>query len=201
VNQAIGQGAGWSELRLRWEYGHLVGFVCSLLGFAALAVATVVEIPVPEPSVHVEVSRVIRASPERLMALYLDVDDWPQLFPATIRNTHHIVRDGATTRLEVDHATAGVVENIVTVTSPHEIVLDETKPTYRARFVNRFEPVPDGCRYTVAADVVLRGALRALRWLAPPIVRSRVERFVLEPMQRSAEAESRPPLPLQHRAL
>jgi hypothetical protein len=45
VNQAIAHGASWLDLRLHWEVGHLVGFVLSLLGFAALAVATVLEIP------------------------------------------------------------------------------------------------------------------------------------------------------------
>jgi hypothetical protein len=46
VNSAIAHGASWSDLRLRWEIGHLVGFVFSLAGFVALAVATVREIPI-----------------------------------------------------------------------------------------------------------------------------------------------------------
>lgn len=188
VNSAVAQGASWSDLRLRWEIGHLVGFVFSLAGFVALAIATVRDIPVLDRAIPVETSRVIHATPERCVALYLDFDGWSRLFPATIRNTRNIVRNGATTTLDVDHATAGVVRNIVTVSSPREIVLDEIKPRYRARFVNRFEPDPEGCRYTVIADVVLRGALRALNWLAPPIVRSRIQRFVLAPMQRSAES-------------
>lgn len=188
VNHAIAHGATWGALRPRWEYGHLVGLGFSLLGFSALAVATVLEIPAPERTVHVEASRTIHAPPERVMALYLDFDSWPDLFPATIRDTQRIATDGATTMLDVDHATAGVVRNVVTVTSPHEIVLDETRPDSRARFVHRFEPVAEGCRYTVVADVVPQGALRALGWLAPPVVRSRVQRFVLAPMQRFAEA-------------
>jgi hypothetical protein len=188
VNSAIAHGASWSDLRLRWEVGHLVGFVFSLSGFVALVVAVVREIPVADHTIHVETSRVIHAPAERCVALYLDIDGWSRLFPATIRKTRNIVRNGATTTLDVDHATAGVVPNIVTVASPHEIVLDEVKPHYRARFVNRFEPDPAGCRYVVAADVVLRGALRALDWLAPPIMRSRIQRFVLAPVQRAAES-------------
>jgi hypothetical protein len=39
----------------------------------------------------------------------------------------------------------------------------------------------------VVADVMLRGGLRALDWLAPPIVRSQVRRFVLDPMRAAAE--------------
>lgn len=40
VNLAIGHGASWEGLRMRWELGHLVGFVLSLAGFAALVVGT-----------------------------------------------------------------------------------------------------------------------------------------------------------------
>ncbi len=39
VNAAIADGASWSGLRLRWEVGHAVGFVLSLAGFVALAIA------------------------------------------------------------------------------------------------------------------------------------------------------------------
>ena len=48
VNSAIAHGASWGDLRLRWELGHLVGFVLSLAGFVALAIATVRDIPVPQ---------------------------------------------------------------------------------------------------------------------------------------------------------
>jgi hypothetical protein len=48
VNSAIAHGASWTDLRLRWEIGHLVGFVFSLAGFVALAIATVRDIPVPD---------------------------------------------------------------------------------------------------------------------------------------------------------
>jgi hypothetical protein len=54
VNATIGRvtrdapasvAAWWSELRPRWEYGHLVGFVLQLLGFASLALAAVADVP------------------------------------------------------------------------------------------------------------------------------------------------------------
>lgn len=45
VNRAVAGGASWTDLRLRWEIGHLVGFVFSLAGFVALAIATVREVP------------------------------------------------------------------------------------------------------------------------------------------------------------
>ena len=47
VNSAIAHGASWSDLRLRWELGHLVGFVFSLTGFVALAIAMVRDIRSP----------------------------------------------------------------------------------------------------------------------------------------------------------
>lgn len=190
VNYAIEHGGSWTALALRWEYGHLAGFVCSLGGLIALAIGTVLEIPVADRTIHVEVSRVIHAAPELLVSRYLDIAGWPRLFPATIRGTRELERHGASTTVDVDHATAGIVKNVVTVTAPDEIVLDELKPSYRARFVNRFEPVADGCRYTVVADVVLRGALRALNWLAPPIARARINRYVIDPMQRAVETRS-----------
>ncbi len=183
VNSAVAEGASWSGLRLRWEVGHLVGFILSLFGFAALAIGTVLEIHEVVRPVHVAVVRTVEASADRLMTLYLDVEHWPQLFPATIRDTHVLSTDGRVTTVDVDHATAGCVRNIVTLTGPDEITLDEVKPHYHAHFINRFEPVPGGCRYTVVADIVLHGALRALRWLAPPIARRQIRRFVIEPMQ------------------
>ncbi len=155
-------------------------------------VATVLEIDDVARSVHVEATRTIDAPADRLMALYLDVEHWPQLFPATIRGTHVVSTDGPVTTVDVDHATAGTVRNVVTVTGPHEITLDEIKPRYHARFVNRFEPVAGGCRYTVTADIALHGALRALRWLVRPIARRQIRRFVLEPMQARAANLSAP---------
>jgi len=188
ANLAAARGTSWADLRGRWEYGHLVGFIFMFLGLIALVVGTVLEIPVTEPAVHVEVSRVIHAPPERLLSLYLDYEGWPRVFPATIRDTRHVASFGSTTTLDVEHAKAGTVRNVVTVTKPREVVLDESRPDYQARFVNRFDPHPDGCRYTVVADVAPRGARRFFAWLAEPFVRARVRRSVLAPMQRSAEA-------------
>ena len=35
----------WTELRVRWEYGHAAGFVIQLLGLASLLVSVLVETP------------------------------------------------------------------------------------------------------------------------------------------------------------
>lgn len=56
VNSAVAHGASWSDLRMRWEVGHLVGFVLSLAGLVALAIATVRDIPGAGRAIHLETS-------------------------------------------------------------------------------------------------------------------------------------------------
>jgi hypothetical protein len=94
--------------------------------------------------------------------------------------------DGQRKTIEVDHATEGKVINIMMVLSPREIRLEEFKRRFDARFINRFEAVGQGTRYSIVADVQLKGVARALAPLAPPIVRARLNRFVLEPMRAAA---------------
>jgi len=147
--------------------------------------------------VRAVVSRLIRAAPERVSALYQDYSRWPLLFPATIRAARLVRECGAKRTIEVDHATAGKVINVMTVVSPREIQLEEWKPRYDARFVNIFDPVDGGTRYTVTAEVALKGALRLLTAIVAPIVRWQMKRFVLAPMQ--ALAEGPPSAPLSRR--
>jgi len=139
-------------------------------------------------AIHAEASEIIAAAPERVSELYLDYAHWPQLFPETIRSVLLVREDDATRVVEVEHATAGTVLNVMTVVSPFEVRLQEFKPRYDATFTNRFEEHPRGTRYTVIADVQLKGVLRLLSAIAPPIVRRRVTRFVLRPMKARAEA-------------
>jgi hypothetical protein len=141
-------------------------------------------------SVQAVASQLIHASPERVSALYRDYEGWPRLFPATIRATRLIRQNDTTKAIEVDHATAGPVLNLLTEVSPDEIRLEEFKPHYEARFTNRFEPDADGTRYTVFADVQLKGALRLLGPIARSIVRRRLAKFVLRPIKAMAEANS-----------
>jgi hypothetical protein len=144
-------------------------------------------------SVQAVASRLIHAAPEQVSALYRDYEGWPRLFPNTIRGTRLIRQNDMTQAIEVDHATAGRVLNLMTVVSPGEIRLEEFKPHYEARFTNRFEADADGTRYTVFADVQLKGALRLLGPIAGPIVRRRLTKFVLEPIKAMAEAKTDPP--------
>ena len=139
-------------------------------------------------SVHAVASQHIEAAPERLSAMYQDYGHWSELFPATIRGTRLIRENDTTKAIEVDHATAGRVLNLLTVISPGEIRLEEFKPHYDARFTNRFEADARGTRFTVEADVQFKGALRLLSPLARGFVRRRIAKFVLRPMKTMAEA-------------
>jgi hypothetical protein len=138
--------------------------------------------------VHTVVSTEISAPPELLSELYADYAGWPRLFPATIRGVQLLADDGQRKTIEVDHATEGKVINIMTVVSPHEIRLEEFKRRFSAEFVNRFEAAGQGTRYSIVADVQLKGIARALAPLASPIVRARLNRFVLEPMRAAVES-------------
>jgi hypothetical protein len=138
-------------------------------------------------SVHAVASQLIRAAPDRVSAIYRDYKHWPELFP-TIRSTRLIRENDTTQAIEVDHTRAGRVLNLLTVLSKDEIRLDEFKPHYEARFTNRFEPDASGTRFTVTADVQLKGILRLFAWIARPFVRRRIARFVLGPVKAMAEA-------------
>ncbi len=141
---------------------------------------------------HAVASQLIHAAPEQVSALYRDFARWPELFPATIRGTRLIRQNDTTQAIEVDHAKAGRVLNLMTVLSADEIRLDEFKPNYEARFINRFEPDARGTLFTVIADVQLKGVLRLLSLIAPPIVRRRIAKFILGPIKAMAEAAALP---------
>jgi hypothetical protein len=133
------------------------------------------------------VSTHINAPPERVAALYAEYEGWPQVFPATIRGVRLLADDGQRKTIEVDHATEGKVINIMTAVSSREIRLEEFKRRFDARLMNRFEAAGEGTRYSIVADVRLKGAARALGPLVTPIVRARLNRFVLEPMRAAVE--------------
>ena len=135
---------------------------------------------------HVETSMIIRAPVARVAGLYRDYRNWPRLFPATIRGVRLVRAEGARTELEIDHR-EGTVPNVMTEVSPGRIDLWEAKRRYDARFVNRFEAVPEGTRYTVVADVELKGAAKLLAPFLGGYIRRQVTRYVLAPMRVAAE--------------
>ena len=138
---------------------------------------------------HARASMVIQAPPERVMQLYRDYTHRARLFPATIRGVRLIRSDGVRTEVEVDHR-AGLVPDVMTEVAPNRIDLWEAKRRYDATFENRFDPVPEGTRYTISADVRLKGAARLLAPVVGPIIRHRMREYVLAPMRRMAERVS-----------
>ncbi len=140
---------------------------------------------------HVTESILIHAPPSLVAALYQDYEDWPRLFPATIRGVRLVRSSGAQTEVEVDHR-EGRVLNTMTAVSPGRIDLWEAKRRYEGRFVNRFEAAPGGTRYTVDADIRLKGAARLLGPLLAPYIGRQMRQYLLRPMQVAAEAHPAP---------
>ena len=136
---------------------------------------------------HVEASVTIRAPQPQVAALYRDFAGWPQLFAATIRGVRLIRAEPARAILEIDHR-EGVVPNILTEVSPDRFDLWESKRLYDATFVNCFEAIPEGTRYSVSADIVLKGVTKVLGPLLRGYIRRQIYRYVLEPVRRAAEA-------------
>jgi hypothetical protein len=135
---------------------------------------------------HVKSSIIIHAPQARVAQLYRDYSNWAQLFPATIHNTHLVRAEGNRTELAIDHR-EGLVPNIMTVISANRIDLWESKHGYDANFVNLFEEIPEGTRYTVLADIRLKGIRRLLSPLLKGYIRRQIMRYVLMPMKTAAE--------------
>lgn len=137
--------------------------------------------------IHAEVSTVVRAPRPAVFEVYADYRSWPRLFP-TIGGVRLIRRDGPKLVLEIDHA-EGTVINELLIRPPGQIDLWEVKRRYNARFLNRFQAVAGGTRFTVTGDIRLRGWACLLRPFLPGHVRRLMRRLQLEPVK--AEAERR----------
>jgi hypothetical protein len=140
--------------------------------------------------VRVREALTIHAAPDRVAALYRDYASWPRVFPATIRGVRLLGAQAGETRVEVDHRTEGHVLNVIRQQTPTIITLEESKPRYDATFVNRFDPSPEGTRYTVDAVIRFRMPYALLAPLLRGMVRRRIHRFVLEPVRAAAEASA-----------
>lgn len=136
--------------------------------------------------IEVSLSIFIDAPPERVAALYADVLNWPRLFAGTIRNAHVLRESPDETAIEVDHV-EGKVLNLLRPTSTGELELVEFKRRYDATFTNAFQHEGKGTRYVLTARVRIKGALRWVSRFARPLIRSRMRRYVLEPVKAAAE--------------
>jgi uncharacterized membrane protein len=134
---------------------------------------------------HADASITIRAPAERVWEVYTDYRGWPRVFP-TIKGVRQLQGRGPSQVLEVDHV-EGRVRNQLTLRPPDQVDLWEEKRRYDASFVNRFTTVPGGTRWTVAADIHLKGWARLLRPFLGAYVRRQIERLQLQPVKAAAE--------------
>ncbi|HEU5098655.1 MAG TPA: hypothetical protein VFU22_06540 [Roseiflexaceae bacterium] len=79
--------------------------------------------------------------------------------------------------------------------APGEIKLQEWKKRYNATFRNRLQAIPEGTRYTLRADIALKGVYRFLAPFVRGYIRRQIAKLVLEPMRMAAEggADREPP--------
>ena len=137
---------------------------------------------------HVEASTTIRAPRTRVVEIYQDYRNWPKFFP-TIKAVRLVREEPRRKVLEIDHDEGRVI-NILTTVSPEEVVLEEFKKKYDGKFVNRFEAVPGGTRFTVAADISLKGFYKLLAPFVDGYIRKQITVFVLDPVKKFAENQS-----------
>lgn len=143
--------------------------------------------------IRVETATTIRAPQQSVAAIYADYGSWPGLFP-TINGVRLISRDGPRLILEVDHAEGKVLNELVIRSAGH-IDLWEAKRRYTAWFVNQFETVPVGTRFSVRGEITLKGAARLLQPFLRRYVRRQVDRRVLQPVKAEAEKRAGVPAP------
>ena len=131
----------------------------------------------------------IKAPRQTVLDVYADYASWPRLFP-TIRGVRLLRREGPKLVLEVDHVEGRVLNELV-VRPPDQLDLREEKRRYDARFLNRFENVPDGARFTARGELHLKGWARLLRPFLRGYVRRQMQRLQLQPVKAEAEACAR----------
>jgi hypothetical protein len=141
-------------------------------------------------SVNVTMFIDINAQKDKVMKIYCDYNNWHKLFQKTINGAKLIKAEPYEQTVEVDHKYAGKVINILSFLSPNEVELEEFKKIYDAIFLNRFEALDGKTRYTIIADVTLKGKYKIAAPFIKSIVRSRIRRYVLEPVKKYAEKNS-----------
>jgi hypothetical protein len=131
----------------------------------------------------------IKAPRQTVLDVYADYPSWPRLFP-TISAVRLLGREGPKLVLEVDHVEGKVINELV-VRPPAQLDLWEEKRRYDALFRNRFEPIPDGTRFTVRGEIHLKGWARLLQPFLRGYVRRQMQRLQLQPVKAEAEGRAR----------
>ncbi len=133
------------------------------------------------------VSQSIRAPKDFVFNLYLDYSNWHRLFSLTIKGVQFLRQEGDVKILEVDHVSEGKIIDKLRVISPDEIQLTESQSVYYGEFTNRFESIPGGTRFTVAANINLKGFYKIVAPFMKGVIRKQVRENVVEHMKKFAE--------------
>jgi len=107
-------------------------------------------------------STVVSAPKGTVFDVYSEYPNWPRLFPA-INGVRLLRREGATLVLEIDHIEGPVVNELL-VRSPDEVSLWEVHRRFDALFLNRFQTIPGGTRFTVTGEIHLKGSAKLAIW-------------------------------------
>jgi GNAT superfamily N-acetyltransferase len=138
---------------------------------------------------HVVASTMVSAPKATVSGVYSDYSNWPRLFP-TINGVRLLRREGATLVLEISHSEGKVINELL-VRSEDEIALWEVHRRFDVQFLNRFETIPGGTRFTVSGEFRLKGFARLLQPFLRGYARRRMERLQLQPVKAEAEARAR----------
>ncbi len=146
-------------------------------------------------AIQAQASIDIAAPPERVAAVYCDVEKWGETFPATIEQAQVIETGDNWRQIEVTHKQEGCVTNTLIFLSDTEIGLEESKKKFTASFLNQFEPAADSStHYVITAYIGLKGVYKVLKPFVKGYVRrqalKRMRDYVLEPLKTAAEKES-----------
>jgi hypothetical protein len=152
------------------------------------------EFAVPKDAIEEEAAIDIAAPPERVAAVYRDVEKWGDTFPATIESAR-VIKTGSNWKLiEVAHKMEGRVPNTLIDFSPTEIGLQESKKKFNASFLNRFERITNGgTHYVVRAFVSPKGIYKLIKPLVVGFVHrqvlKQVRNYVMEPLKTAVEKQ------------
>lgn len=152
------------------------------------------EFVIPHDAIQTMAEIDIAAPPERVAAVYRDVEKWGETFPATIECAR-ITQAGDNWKLiEVEHKLEGCVPNILVNLSETEIGLEESKKKFNASFLNQFEKASGGgTHYVIHAYIRLKGIYKVLAPFLKGYVHRRtleqMRRYVLDPLKTAVEKQ------------
>jgi ribosome-associated toxin RatA of RatAB toxin-antitoxin module len=113
---------------------------------------------------HSELEQVVKASPEKVFQAYGDYETWPRWSDLFSRVTV-VKREGNTVHLATEAKILGRTFKGTETheeTPPHGTRNEAQGPSYVARTLWKFEPVPEGTKITWILDAELKGALAKL---------------------------------------